>query len=204
MKLAEAKPRLTNLCRNILFCYIIYFQMVKCILRKKKTWYTLSKMALNFQLQFLTSRKRFGGVKTIARLERARKNLSIYVFYFFLRESAYDYERVKYSVKKMCRAILLARFSWQTLPLCIRICAIPVARDTASARAGRQRVGKRQLDSVNSAALTLPLLVLAGKEWGNVSSTRSTPQRLHYIRTPSLTGAELVEAVDIWSGHFDI
>ena len=71
-------------------------------------------MALNFQLQFLTSRKRFGGVKTIATLERVRKNLSIYVFYFFLRESAHDYERVKYSVfyaKKMCRAILLARFS---------------------------------------------------------------------------------------------
>ena len=55
-------------------------------------------MALNFQLQFLTSRKRFGGLKTIPTLERARKNLSVYVLYFFLRESAYDYERVKYSV----------------------------------------------------------------------------------------------------------
>ena len=32
---------------------------------------------------------------------------------------------------------------------------------------------------------TLPLLVLAGKEWGNVSSNRSTPQRLHYTNTVS-------------------
>ena len=55
-------------------------------------------MALNFQLQFLTSRKRFG-VKAIATLERARKNLSIYVFYFFLRDSAYDYERIKHTQK---------------------------------------------------------------------------------------------------------
>ena len=110
-------------------------------------------MALNFQLQFLTSRKRFGGVKTIATLEGARKNLLIYVFYFFLRESAYDYERVKYSVFYAKKNV--SRDPAGPVPLCIRICAISVARDTASARAGRQRVGKRQLDSVNSAALTL-------------------------------------------------
>ena len=59
-------------------------------------------MALNVELEFSTSRMSFG-VKTIAPLERAGKNLSIYVFcfvffFFFLRESEYDYERVEQSV----------------------------------------------------------------------------------------------------------
>ena len=131
--------------------------------KKNKTWYTLRKMALNFQLQFLTSRKRFGRVKTIATLERARKNPSIYVFYFFLRESAYDYERVKYSMfyAKKCAA----RFCWP------------------GSHGRRSHYAHVYVWSLWRA--TLPLLVLAGKEWGNVSSTRSTPQRLHYTNTAS-------------------
>ena len=53
-------------------------------------------MALNIQLEFPTRRKRFG-VTTIAPLERAGKNLSIYVFCFFLRDSAYYNERAEQS-----------------------------------------------------------------------------------------------------------
>ena len=54
-------------------------------------------MALNFQLEFSTTRKSFG-VKTISPLERTGKNLLLYVFCFFLRNSEYDYERVEQSV----------------------------------------------------------------------------------------------------------
>ena len=54
-------------------------------------------MALNFQLEFPTRRMRFG-ITNIAALERAGKNISIYVFCFFLRDSAYDNERAKRSV----------------------------------------------------------------------------------------------------------
>ena len=55
---------------------------------------------MNFQLEFLTRKKRFG-VKTIAPLERAGKNLSIYLlffFFFFLRDAAYNNERVEQGV----------------------------------------------------------------------------------------------------------
>ena len=48
-------------------------------------------MAFDIQLEFSTGRKRFA-IKTMAPLERAGKNLSIYVLGFFFKDAAYDYE----------------------------------------------------------------------------------------------------------------
>ena len=61
-------------------------------------------MAFNIQLEFSSGRKRFA-MKTMAPLERAGKNLSTW---FFFKDAAYDYERVKQSAfysKKAPRAL---------------------------------------------------------------------------------------------------
>ena len=87
-------------------------------------------MCLNFELEFPTRRKSFG-VTIIAPLERAGKNLSIYVFCFFLRDSAYDYERVKQSVfyAKKCAAracwSVLARLCRGSSAAAVRLCHLP-------------------------------------------------------------------------------
>ena len=64
-------------------------------------------MAFNIQLEFSSGRKRFA-IKTMAPLERAGKNLSIYVLGFVFKDTAYDYERVKqraFYAKKAPRAL---------------------------------------------------------------------------------------------------
>ena len=77
-------------------------------------------MALNFRLEFPTRRKRFE-VTNIAPLERAGENLSIYVFCFFLRDSAYDNERAKqslfYTIKCIERACWTASAAPEALVL---------------------------------------------------------------------------------------
>ena len=65
------------------------------------------KMAFNIQLEFLSGRNRFA-IKTMAPLERARKNVLIWVLGFLFKDAAYDYERVKQSAfyaKKAPRAL---------------------------------------------------------------------------------------------------
>ena len=64
-------------------------------------------MAFNIQLEFSSGRKRFA-IKTMTPLERAGKNLSIWVLGFFFKDAAYDYERVKqcaFYAKKATRAL---------------------------------------------------------------------------------------------------
>ena len=83
-------------------------------------------MCLNFQVEFPTRCKSFG-VTIIAPLERAGKNLSIYVFCFFPRDFAYDYERVKQSV---CYAKkFAARACWSVLA---RLCRGSSSADSVS------------------------------------------------------------------------
>ena len=132
-------------------------------------------MALNFQLEFLTSRKRFGGVKTIATLERAKKNLSICLLFFSERLPTI-----------MCE-LNTAYFTQKK-------CAAPSCWPGSHGRRSIMHTYERSLRRV-----TLPRLVLAGKEWGNVSSTRSTPQRLHYTNTVSDRSG-----VSSGGGNFDI
>ena len=64
-------------------------------------------MAFNIQLEF-SFRRKHSAIKTMAPLERAGKNLAIWVFGFFFKDAAYDYERVKQSAfyaKKAPRAL---------------------------------------------------------------------------------------------------
>ena len=73
-------------------------------------------------------------------------------------------------------------------------CAAPSCWPGSHGRRSIMHTYERSLRRV-----TLPRLVLAGKEWGNVSSTRSTPQRLHYTNTVSDRSG-----VSSGGGNFDI
>ena len=82
-------------------------------------------MAFNIQLEFPSGRKRFA-IKTIAPLERAGNKSIDILSWFFFKDAAYDYERVKQSAfyAKRHRARSVARFCWTLLYLNVFACWI--------------------------------------------------------------------------------
>ena len=140
-------------------------------------------MALNFQLQFLTSRKRFEGSKNNSNIRKSKKK-SIDICLLFFSESlhtimselntAYFTQKKENVPHDPAGPVLMAdspiMHTYMCDPCGARHClcsCCPAKSEETSARLGQLRSA-------------------------------------YTIRTPSLTGAELVQAVDIWSGHFDI
>ena len=83
--------------KNIIF-YSLRLVLLKNIIHfEEKTDILFKKQSLSIQMEFSTRRKHFE-IKIIAPLERAGKNLSIFVLSSFFRDLVHDYQRIEQSV----------------------------------------------------------------------------------------------------------